>query len=251
MWFKDKILQGRFGQFKNCRNLLIWRAQSVIWRLHTDLEQHTLVGHGVQCSLFWRKSGQKWRYSSREAERSRELLQQNCLLKQACHQKHFREKVQYCLWNRNWKGVRGEKLWLSCSLGWLDTALNDLCYLHHTSSVLHLWESTPELYREADKEVDCGWSLGVRWKDSVCIHSILHPSLLSCAWERSFPSAADELTFPPQHSFGNSPAAGICLLNFSLYISLLPAALINETGIEVLVDNRKEMWCQPSKRERL
>lgn len=92
MWFKDKILQGRSGQFKNCRNLLIWRAQSVIWRLHTDLEQHTLVGHGVQCSLFWRKSGQKWRYSSREAERSRELLQQNCLLKQACHQKHFREK---------------------------------------------------------------------------------------------------------------------------------------------------------------
>lgn len=129
------------------------------------------------------------------------------------------------------------------SFGWLVVLL-----LLHSSSVLHLWET--ELYREADKEVDCGWSLGIRWKDSVCTHNILHPSLLSYAGERSFHSAADELTFPPQHSFGSSPAAGIHHLNLSPYNFFLPAALINETGIEVLVDNRKEMWCQPSKRER-
>lgn len=121
---------------------------------------------------------------------------------------------------------------------------------HCTTSVLHLWEITPELYREADKEIDGGWSLGVGWKASVCTHNILHPFLLSCAWERSFHTAADELTFPPQPSFGSSPAAGICHLNLSLYNSLFPAALINETRIEVRVDNRKEMWCQPSKRER-
>lgn len=64
------------------------------------------------------------------AERSRDLLQQIYLLKPACHQKHSREKARYCLWNSNWKGVRGEILWLSWSLGWLDTALNDLWYFH-------------------------------------------------------------------------------------------------------------------------
>lgn len=128
MWFKDKIQKGRAGQVKKYRNLLIWRAHSVDHQLSwKSVHLQDMMFNGGKASFCSR--GSVGRNEGTTADRrSKGPLQQNCMLKQACHQKHSREKALYCLQNRNWKWVRGEILWLSCSLRWLDTALDDLWY---------------------------------------------------------------------------------------------------------------------------